>query len=186
MLQIYRMLCTTIHNLFKQHFVSWNGLLLNSTYELQIPTEGRGPGAAGISHKNLWLVVPKSAISGHSSPPNAQIGTSNPLFPDQDQAKICLSNPLSPGQGSAGASRGLLCYLFAILPNAIPPGEFELANSHEKLSAHATTGRSSSIRSSPLWCSIVQMLTHIRNSEDIEFVHWLMKLEIGQDDWIIL
>ena len=108
MLQIYRMLCTTIHNLFKQHFVSWNELLLNSTYELQIPTEGREPGGAGISHKNLWLVVPKSAISGHSSPPNAQIGASNPLFPDQDQAKICLSNPLSPGQGSAGASRGLL------------------------------------------------------------------------------
>ena len=108
LLQIYRMLCTTIYNLFKQHFVSWNGLLLNSTYKLQIPTEGRGPGGAGISHKNLWLVVPKSAISGHSSPPNAQIGASNPLFPDQDQAKICLSNPLSPGQGSAGASRGLI------------------------------------------------------------------------------
>ena len=117
MLQIYRMLCTTIHNLFKQHFVSWNGLLLNSTYELQIPTEGRGPGGAGISHKNLWPVVPKSAISGHSSPPNAQIGASNPLFPDQDQAKNCLSNPLSPGQGSAGASRGLVPQKAAALNN---------------------------------------------------------------------
>ena len=60
-----------------------------------------------ISHKTFWPVALKSAISGHSSPPNAQIGASNPLFPDQDQAKNYLSNQLLPKQGSAGASQGL-------------------------------------------------------------------------------
>ena len=82
--------------------------ILPMNFRSLLTAEGQeGPGSPTKIYENLWPVVPKSAISGHSSPPNAQIGASNPLFPDQDQAKICLSNPLSPGQGSAGASRGL-------------------------------------------------------------------------------
>ena len=70
------MLYTTIHNLFKQHFISWNGLLLNATNKLQIPTKGQGPGGVGSPTK----------IYGWWHP--------NLLFLDQDQAKICLSNLL--------------------------------------------------------------------------------------------
>ena len=86
-------------------------------FRSRLTAEGQeGPGSPTKIYENLWPVVPKSAISGHSSPPNALIGASNPLFPDQDQAKICLSNPLSPGQGSAGASRGLQFGYFWLAP----------------------------------------------------------------------
>ena len=65
------MLYTTIHNLFKQHFVSWNGLLLNATNELQIPTEGQGPGgdlpqkfmAGGAQIRYFWTKIRPKFVS---------------------------------------------------------------------------------------------------------------------------